>query len=116
MKWTSKAEAAVKKVPFFIRKKVRSRVENDAAAAGKENISLADVKATRARFLAKMSSDIMGYQVDTCFGSGGCPNRANDGDSMLQKIEKLLEKEDLLCFLKQRIIGDLKFHLLDLSQ
>ena len=49
MKWTSEAEVAVKKVPFFIRKKVRSRVENDAAAAGKEKISLADVKATRAR-------------------------------------------------------------------
>ncbi|UCD33977.1 MAG: sulfite reductase, partial [Desulfobacterales bacterium] len=28
MKWSSDAEAAVKKVPFFVRKKVRARVEN----------------------------------------------------------------------------------------
>ncbi len=46
MKWTSEAEAAIKKVPFFVKKKVRSRVENEAAAAGKKVVSLADVKAT----------------------------------------------------------------------
>ena len=36
MKWTSEAEAAVKKAPFFVRKKVRARVENEAAAVGKK--------------------------------------------------------------------------------
>lgn len=110
MKWTSEAEEAVKKVPFFVRKKVRSRVENEAAAAGKKTVLLADVKATQARFLTKMSSEIKGYQTDTCFGSGGCPNPANSCDSLLQKIEKLLLKEDLLGFLKQQVSGDLKFH------
>lgn len=110
MKWTLEAEAAVKKVPFFVRKKVRSRVENEATAAGKKVVSLADVKATQARFLNKMSSEIKGYQIDTCFGSNGCPNRANSGDILLEQIEKLLEKEDLLKFLKQRVKGDLKFH------
>jgi hypothetical protein len=43
MKWTSEAEAAVKKVLFFVRKKVRQRVENEAAASGKKIVSLADV-------------------------------------------------------------------------
>ncbi|UCD88609.1 MAG: sulfite reductase, partial [Desulfobacterales bacterium] len=74
MKWSSDAEAAVKKVPFFVRKKVRSRVENEALAAGKKVVSLADVKAAQARYLKQMSSEIKGYQIDTCFGSGGCPN------------------------------------------
>ncbi|NNK84405.1 MAG: sulfite reductase, partial [Desulfobacterales bacterium] len=46
MKWTNGAEAAVKKVPFFVRKKVRSRIENEAGKAGKKTVSLADVKAT----------------------------------------------------------------------
>ena len=50
MKWTSGAESAVNKVPFFVRKKVRSRVENEATAAGKIVVSLADVKATRHGF------------------------------------------------------------------
>jgi len=29
MKWTSNAEEAVKKIPFFVRKKAWSRVENE---------------------------------------------------------------------------------------
>ena len=110
MKWTPEAEETVKKVPFFVRKKVRSRIENEASAAGKKTISLADVKATQARYLNKMSSEIKGYQVDTCFGSSGCPNPANSCDGLLKKIENFLEKEDLLSFLKQRVPGDLKFH------
>jgi dissimilatory sulfite reductase (desulfoviridin) alpha/beta subunit len=110
MRWSSEAEDAVKKVPFFVRKKVRARVENEAAAAGKKMVSLADVKATQARFLTKMSSEIKGYQIDTCFGSGGCPNPANSCDRLLQKIETFLEKEDLPDFLRQCIPGDIKFH------
>ena len=110
MKWTPEAEEAVKKVPFFVRKKVRSRIENETSEAGKKIISLADVKATQARYLNKMSSEIKGYQVDTCFGSSGCPNPANSCDGLLKKIENFLEKEDLLSFLKQRVSGDLKFH------
>ena len=110
MKWTAEAEVAIKKVPFFVRKKVRLRVENEAAAAGKKVVSLADVKVAQARFMTKMSSEIKGYQVDTCFGSSGCPNPANSGDSLLKKIEEFLEKEDLLGFLKQGVKGDLKFH------
>jgi len=110
MKWTVDAEAAVKKVPFFVRKKVRSRIENEAAKANKKTVSLADVKATQARFLKKMSSEIKGYQLDTCFGASGCPNRANSGDQLLERIERLLKKEDLLGFLKQQVKGELKFH------
>lgn len=110
MKWTSEAEAAVKKVPFFVRKKVRVRIENEAAKAGKKAVSLADVKATHARFLSNMSSEIKGYQLDTCFGASGCPNRANNGDKLLKRIEGLLKEENLLGFLKQQVKVDLKFH------
>ena len=110
MKWTQEAEAAIKRVPFFVRKKVRARVENEAAAAGKEVVSIDDVKATQRRFLTKMSSEVKGYQVDTCFGPGGCPNRANNGEDLIKNIEALLKKEDLLGFLKQRVNGDLKLH------
>lgn len=110
MKWTIGAEAAVKKVPFFVRKKVRSRIEDEAAKAGKKTVSLADVKATQARFLSNMSSEIKGYQLDTCFGASGCPNRTNNGGTLLERIERLLKEEDLLGFLKQQVKGDLKFH------
>jgi dissimilatory sulfite reductase (desulfoviridin) alpha/beta subunit len=110
MKWTSDAEVAIKNVPFFVRKKVRFRIENETAAAGKKIVSLSDVKAAQARFMSKMSSEIKGYQIDTCFGSSGCPNPANSCDVLVKKIESLLENEDLLKFLKERVEGDLKYH------
>ena len=110
MKWTENAEQAVKKVPFFVRKKVRARVEKEAFEAGKESVSLADVKRSQARFLANMSQEVKGYQVDTCFGGGGCPNRTLESESLLEQIEGLFKKADMLTFLKKNVKGDLKFH------
>ena len=110
MNWTPEADAAIKKVPFFVRKKVRARVENETRQAGKNEVSLADVKAAQARYLKNMSREIKGYQIDTCFGPGGCPNRAHIGDALLEKIEVMLKARDLLGFLKESVSGDLKFH------
>lgn len=110
MKWTSEAETAIKKVPFFVRKKVRARVEKEAQAAGKNVISLSEVKATQKRYLRRMDSEIKGYQIDTCFGPNGCPNRANIADGLMEKVENLLKHADLLSFLRQSVKGDLKFH------
>jgi len=110
MKWSAEAEAAVKKVPFFVRKRVRGRIEKEAADAGKTVVTLAEVKATQKRYLTNMASEIKGYQLDTCFGPGGCPNRANPADGLLEKIEDLLKRENLLGFLKQQVGEDLKFH------
>jgi len=110
MKWTEDAEEAVKKVPFFVRKKVRDRVEKEAAEAGKSIVTTAEVKATQKRYLSGMSSEIKGYQLDSCFGPGGCPNRAYSGDTLSERIERLLKDEEMLGFLKKNVVGDLKFH------
>jgi anaerobic sulfite reductase subunit C len=110
VKWTADAETEIKKVPFFVRKKVRSKIENDAAAAGKKIVSLSDVTAAKARFMSKMSADIKGYQIDTCFGSSGCPNPANSCDALVKKIDSIFENADLLNFLKKQVKGDLKYH------
>ena len=110
MQWTREAEAAVKKVPFFVRKKVRTRVEKEALDAGKTEVTLSDVKATQARYLEKMSKEVKGYQVDACFGSSGCPHRAIASEKLVEKIERLMAEADLLTFLKSRVQGSLKFH------
>jgi dissimilatory sulfite reductase (desulfoviridin) alpha/beta subunit len=110
MEWTPEAKAAVQHVPFFVRKRVRARVEKEAAEAGKKQVTLADVKATQARYLSGMHADIKGYQVDTCFGPSGCPNRAVVSDKLLARVEAVIAAADLLTFLKSRVRGDLKLH------
>ena len=110
MKWTAEAEDAIRKIPFFVRKRVRTRVEKEAEGEGKPLITIVEVKATQARFLTRMETDIKGYQIETCFGAGGCPNRANAGDGLMQKLEALLAEENLLEFLKKEVKGSLKYH------
>jgi anaerobic sulfite reductase subunit C len=110
MKWAPEAESAIKKVPFFVRKRVRVRVEKEAADQGKPMVSLADVKATQRRYLNNMESEVRGYQLDTCFGPNGCPRRAVKSDTLLPRIQSLLEEADLLGFLKQTVPGKLRFH------
>ncbi len=110
MKWTPDAENAVKNVPFFVRKKVRARVEEEARRRGRDRVALADVKAAQARFLNRMSREIRGYRVEACFGSGGCPNRILDSAALVERIEAMLEQEDLLGFLRSQVGDDLKFH------
>ena len=63
MKWTSEAEDALKKVPFFVRKKVRARVQEEALQNGKRRVTLADVEATRKRYLTGMQSEIKGIRT-----------------------------------------------------
>lgn len=110
MKWSDEAEAAIRKVPFFVRKRVRRRVESEAAAAGKSKVSIVDVEATQARFVSKMDTEIKGYQLESCFGPAGCPNRANPCERLHERLEALLQKEDLIGFLKEQVKGELKFH------
>ncbi len=110
MKWTDEAHKAVSKVPFFVRKQVRSRVEKEAAEAGKSTVSLSDVKATQTRYLNNMSKAVKGYQVDACFGGSGCPHRVASSEELVETIERLMVDADLLTFLKSRVPGELKFH------
>ncbi|MEJ2656673.1 MAG: 4Fe-4S binding protein [Desulfobacterales bacterium] len=110
MKWTPEAETEIKKVPFFVRKKVRSRIENNTAAAGKNIVTLSDIKVAKAQYMSKMEADITGYQIDTCFGSNGCSNPANTCVALVKKIESILENADLLNFIKKQVKGDLKYH------
>ena len=110
MKWTKEAEEAVSKVPFFVRKRVKKRVEEEAASTGAGEVSLEHVKTCQRRFLNRMEEEVKGFQVETCFGPSGCPNRAVAYDHLAKKIEELLVKRNLKDFLKSRVEGPLKLH------
>jgi dissimilatory sulfite reductase (desulfoviridin) alpha/beta subunit len=104
------AEEAVRKVPFFVRKRVKSRVEKEAESEGKSTITVAEVRATQARYLTQMETDIRGFQVETCFGSGGCPNRILSSDPLMKTIQGVMSGQNLLAFLRERVSGGLKYH------
>jgi dissimilatory sulfite reductase (desulfoviridin) alpha/beta subunit len=110
MKWTPEAEDAIKNVPFFVRKKVRSRVEQEARQAGLATVDLATVTLAQQRFLSGQASEIRGFQLDVCFGPRGCPNRTLPVDDLQRRIAALLEQADLLSFLKRHVAGPLNFH------
>ncbi|MBU0992155.1 MAG: 4Fe-4S binding protein [Proteobacteria bacterium] len=110
MEWEKEAEKAVKQVPFFVRKKVKSRVEEEAQKEGKNRITLKEVEATRKRFLSNMDSEIKGYQLDACFGPGGCPNRTLESERLTEKLEMVLKEADIAGFLRTQVKGPLKYH------
>ncbi|MCP3876587.1 MAG: 4Fe-4S dicluster domain-containing protein [Desulfobacteraceae bacterium] len=112
MKWSQDADKAIKKVPFFVRKKVKIKVEAFAEQKGKTCVDLSDVKALKKQFLSKggMEKEIKGYEVSACFGGSGCPNVAHSTTQLAKDIGKIIEKEDILSFLKENVKEDLKFH------
>jgi dissimilatory sulfite reductase (desulfoviridin) alpha/beta subunit len=110
MKWTDEANEAISGVPFFVRKRVKKRVEEEADRCGAPVVTLDHVKTCQRRFLNKMEDEVKGYQIETCFGSTECPNRAVVYEDFAQKIEELLARRDLKTFLKQKAQGPLKMH------
>lgn len=109
MKWTKEADVAVSKVPFFVRGRVRKRVEEEATRCGSSEVTLENVQTCKRRFLNHMEDEVKGYQVETCFGPSGCPNRAVTWD-LAPLVEKLLEKRNLKNFLEGKVQGPLKMH------
>lgn len=111
MKWTREADRAIKKVPFFVRNKVKKKVEAYAAQKGKSIVELGDVDGLKKKFMSKggMEKEIKGYDVSTCFG-GACPNIANSCSLLAKEVEDIFEKEDILSFLKENVKTGLKFH------
>jgi anaerobic sulfite reductase subunit C len=110
MRWTKEAEAAVSKVPFFVRRRVRKRVEKEAARRHSHEVTLEHVTACKRRYLENMEEEVKGHQLETCFGPSGCPNRAVTDDSLAAELEKLLSAKKLRDFLKTKVTGPLKMH------
>ena len=110
MKWTEEANEAISKVPFFLRKRVRKRVEEEASRSGATAVTLHHVKACQKRFLNQMEEEVKGFRVEACFGPTGCPNRAVVFDEFPKRAEELLARRNLKSFLKEKVQGPLKLH------
>lgn len=64
----------------------------------------------RKRSLAAKGNEGSGYQVETCSGPRGCPNRAIIYEGLADQIGQRLAKHDLKSFLEKIVPGPLKIH------
>ena len=112
MKWSPEAEAAVNKVPLFIRKKVRKQVAAHVESLGRFMVHLGDVTALQQQFLARggMAKQVKGYDISACFGSEGCPQAAFSTNDLMTDLENLVKQADILSFLKTSLGENIKFH------
>jgi anaerobic sulfite reductase subunit C len=110
MKWSEAAERAISRAPFFVRKRIRKSVEEEATSRGARIVNAEHVHACRQRMFEQMENEIQGYRVETCFGFKGCPNLAFGDAEGVSELERQLEDKDLKGFLKARVRGPLKWH------
>lgn len=110
MKWTNEAEEAAKRIPFFVRKKAKKKIEAFCRDRGGERVDIKDVIEAKKNVLSSMKKDIKGFQADTCFGASGCAHRANPCDRLMEKAEYVLKEENILDFLREHVKGDLRYH------
>ncbi len=110
MRWTEDAEARIKKVPFFVRRRVRRQVEQEAAAQGATAVDITHLEACRKRYMSDKHHQTKGYEIDQCFGADQCPNRAVEFDNIYDRMEEVLKAKDLSGFLRDIIDGPVKMH------
>lgn len=108
--WDTDAEEAVGKAPFFVRSKIKAKVEEFCIAEGKKRVTLDIVNRAKNNFTAKMHEHIKGYQTSSCFSSSGCPNRIMGSETLMSGLEEELKNFDFLGFLKSKTDEPLKFH------
>ncbi|WP_051283715.1 hypothetical protein [Desulforegula conservatrix] len=110
MHWESEAEEAVGKAPFFIRPKIKTKIEEFCRAEGSSKVTLDIVNRAKSSFTEEMHKNVKGYQISSCFSSSGCPNRIFSTENLLARLEEELKNADILGFLKSNIKDGLKFH------
>jgi anaerobic sulfite reductase subunit C len=108
--WNPDAEQVLRRVPFFVRHRVRKKVEEEVAAAGRTRVTVADLEESKKRQLQRLGEGVKGYTLETCFGGSGCQNAVVDFPELLSRLEELLERADLLSFLRNHLGERLKLH------
>jgi anaerobic sulfite reductase subunit C len=88
---------------FFVKTRVKRKVEEEAENQGATVVTAGHVNTCKNGFINKMEDEVKGFQVETCFNSGGCPNSAIDINAISDSLEKTLLNEDVKGFLKERI-------------
>jgi len=108
--WAPDAEKLLGRVPFFVRQRVRKKVEEEVTTAGRTRVTVADLEESKGRHLQRLSEGVKGYTLETCFGGSGCQNAVVASTELVPRLEQLLDQADLLSFLRSRLGERLKLH------
>ena len=110
MRWEKEAETLLKRIPFFVRGRVKKRVEAFVRERGKNVVTKEELLLAKKALREKEARVEEGFSVEGCFGATGCPNAVTSSLEMLAKIEELLKEAGLTEFLRQKVKGPLKHH------
>ena len=110
MKWSQEGKKKLQRVPFFIRRMVKKKVEDYAKENSIEIIRPEHLDLLKERFMKNQANDLKGYSVDTCLGADGCPNRTLPPTDIADELEKFFEKQRVREFLLKKLNGKLKMH------
>ncbi len=110
MEWEKEAEEYLKRVPFFVRGRVKKEIEGYLSKRGLKRVTLEAVLEAKEALLDKMSKAERAYEVSGCFGLNSCPNAITASEGLLKEFEKILEEEGISEFLRHRVKGPLKAH------
>jgi len=114
MEWQPEAEKKLARSPFFIRKKIRAWVEEEAARQGDSLVSLKHLQNCREKFFAakqvEPGKSAPAYSVETCMGSDSCPNNLIKDYQLVEQLETMLADRNLAAFFREKVKGPLKFH------
>lgn len=110
MRWSNEASKEMIRVPFFIRKTVKKRVEEFARQQGSDLVAPNHLEACRQRFMKSQDYEVRGYRLEQCFGARDCPNRVLGATDMVERLEVFFNGQGLKEFLKEQVAGPLKMH------
>ena len=110
MRWSEAALKEMERVPFFIRKMVKKRVEEFARQQGSQFVVPGHLEACRRRFMKNQAQEVRGHRLETCFGAEDCTNRVLAPTSIVRRLEEFFSSLDLKEFLRGRVSGPLKMH------
>jgi len=110
MRWSAEADRLISRVPFFIRRQVRRRVEEEARQVGAGTVLPVHVRAAQTKFLQHLDREVKGWQLETCLGVEDCPQRAVAPGTLVEDLERLLGDGGLRNFLRRKVSGPLKPH------
>ncbi len=110
MRWSKDAMKEMERVPFFLRKMVKGKVEEFARRQGSQLVIPDHLEACRRRFMENQEPEVRGYRLETCFGARECTNRVLGPTDLVERLDELFSSLDLKAFLHQRVSGLLKMH------